>query len=88
MAMNRGESRKALARILLERDPGAGRIRKRTRSIGRRLLRTLPCIHEPNCKAIHPADLSFLFAAYDARFLGGICGRLLGPDGVAAAIQT
>ncbi len=80
--VNPGEARNALARILLAHDPGAGQIRKRTRNIGRRLLGTSPHIREPDFKAIHPGDLSLLFAAYDARFLDGHCGRLLGPDGL------
>ena len=85
---NRGEARQALARILLERDPGSARIRKRTRSIGRRLLNASPHIREPNFTAIHPGDLSFLFAAYDVRFLDGICGGLLGPDGVTFRLSS
>jgi len=28
---------------------------------------------------LHTNDLSFLFAAYDTRFLGGLCGKLLSP---------
>ena len=86
--MNSGEARKALARILLTRDQGAAWIRKRTGSVGRHLLRTSPHIREPNFTAIHPADLSFLFAAYDAQFLGGMCGRLLGPNGVTFRLSS
>lgn len=81
-------ARKALTRTLLTRDPGAGKIHERTRSIGRRLLGTSPYIHESNFTAIHPGDLSFLFAAYDTQFLGGMCGRLLGSDGVTFRLSS
>ena len=67
--MDRPDTRRALTRILLTRDPGAARIRKRTRSIGRRLFDASPHVREPNFTAIHPDDLTFLFAAYDARFM-------------------
>ena len=33
-------------------------------------------------------DLSFLFAAYDARFLDGLCGKLLGPVGVSFRLSS
>ena len=85
---NRGDARQALARILLARDPGSARIRRRTRSIGRRLLNTSPHIREPDFTAIHPDDLFFLFAAYDARFLDGICGTLLGPDDLTFRLSS
>lgn len=86
--MDRPETRRALTRILLTRDPGAARIRRRTRSIGRRLLDASPHIRELNFTAIHPSDLSFLFAAYDARFMDGMCGELLGPDGVTLRLSS
>ncbi len=85
---NRGDARQALARILQARDPGSARIRKQTRSIGRRLLNTSPHIREADFTAIHPGDLTFLFAAYDARFLDGICGRLLGPDDLTFRLSS
>ena len=86
--VSRSEMRQALARVLLARVPVASRIRKRTWSIGRRLLRTSPYIREANFTAIHPADLSFLFGAYDAQFLDGICGGLLGPDGLTFRLSS
>lgn len=86
--MNPGETRQSLAQILLTRDPGPPRVRERTRSIGRRLLNKSPYVLEPNFTRIHPADLSVLFAAYDARFLDGICGRLLGPAGVTFRLSS
>ena len=85
---NRPDTRRALTRILLTRDPGAARIHKRTRSIGRGLIDASPHIREPNFTAIHPSDLSFLFAAYDARFMDGMCGQLLGPDGVTFRLSN
>lgn len=84
----RDVKKQALAHILLTRDPRATRIRKQTRSIGRRLLDTSPHIRESNFTAIDPGDLSFLFAAYDARFMDGICGQLLGPDGVTFRLSS
>ena len=35
---------------------------------------------EPDFKRIHEDDLEYLFAAYDDRFLAGLCGRTLGPS--------
>lgn len=86
--MHRRETRQALAQVLLKREPREVAIRKQTRSIGRRLLKKSLYIREPNFTGIHPADLSFLFSAYDARFLDGICGRLLGPDGVTFRLSS
>lgn len=85
---NRGDARRALAQVLLTRDPGAARIRKRTQRIGKRLLNTSPHIREPDFTAIHPDDLFFLLAAYDARFLDGICGTLLGPDDLTFRLSS
>ena len=45
-------------------------------------------IREPNFTTIHPDDLARLFAAYDARFLDGKCGELLGPDGVTFRLSS
>ena len=72
--------RRTLSRVLLERDPGAVRIADRTRRIGEGLLADSPHVREPNFTQIHTADLNRLFAAYDGRFLDGLCGRILGPD--------
>lgn len=68
--------------MLLTSDPGEARIRSRTHDIGRHLLHTSPHVCEPNFTRIHPDDLSFLFSAYDERFLDGLCGKVLGPAGV------
>ena len=78
----RGDSIRSLTRVLLTSDPGADRIRSWTRDIGRRLLHASPYAREPNFTRLHPGDLSFLFAAYDARFLDGLSGKVLGPEGV------
>ncbi len=77
------DATQSLARVLLTSDPGAARIGSRTRDIGRRLLRSSPHAREPDFTRLHPDDLAFLFAAYDGRFLDGLCGRLLGPVGVS-----
>ena len=37
-------------------------------------------MREPDFKRIREDDLQYLFAAYDERFLNGLCGRILGPD--------
>ena len=86
--MDRDRARQALERILLVCDTGAARIRKRTRSIGKRLLDKSPYVREPNFTALHPDDLALLFTAYDARFLDGICGRMLAPDGVTFRLSS
>ncbi len=86
--MDPREAPQALARVLLTSDPGAARIRSWTHAIGRRLLLASPDARERNFTRLHPDDLSFLFAAYDARFLDGICGELLGPDGVTFRLSS
>ena len=78
-----GEALGSLSRILLMSDPGPARVRRWTRDIGRRLLLESPHASEPNFKRLHAGDLSLLFAAYDARFLEGLCGKLLGPAGLS-----
>lgn len=45
-------------------------------------------ICEPNFTTIHPDDLAHLFAAYDARFLDGTSGKLLGADGVTFRLSS
>ena len=87
-AEDRGETLHSLARVLLTSDPGAARIRGWTHDIGRRLLLASPCAGEPNFRQLHIRDLSFLFAAYDARFLNGLCRELLGPDGVTFRLSS
>ena len=84
----RGDSIQSLTRVLLTSDPGAARIRSWTRDIGRRLLRASPYAREPDFTRLHPDDLSFLFAAYDVRFLDGLCGKLLGPEGVIFRLSS
>ena len=78
-----GEARHALARVLLTSDPGPARIERWTGDIGRRLLLASRHVRERNFTRIHVEDLSLLFAAYDERFLNGLCGELLGRDGPA-----
>ena len=87
-AEHRCEALLSLAQVLLTRDPGAAQIRRWTHDIGRRLLLASPYAGEPNFRRLHPDDLSFLFAAYDARFLNGLCGELLGPDGVTFRLSS
>ena len=87
-AEDRGEALSSLTRVLLTSDPGAARIRRWTDDIGRRLLRASPSVGEPNFRRLHTDDLSSLFAAYDARFLNGLCGELLGPDGLTFRLSS
>ena len=87
-AEDRGEALHSLTLVLLTSDPGAARIRSWTDDIGRRLLLASSCVGEPNFRRLHTDDLSFLFAAYDARFLDGLCRDLLGPDGVTFRLSS
>ena len=87
-AEDRDEALQSLTRVLLTSDPGAARIRRWTDDIGRRLLLASPSAGEPNFRRLHTDDLSFLFAAYDARFLNGLCGELLGPDGLTFRLSS
>ena len=87
-ASGRSETVRSLTRVLLTSEPGADRIRRRTRDIGRRLLQASQYAREPNFTRLHIEDLSFLFAAYDERFLGGLCGELLGPDGITFRLSS
>ena len=82
-AADRREALQSLSRVLLTKDPGAARIRRWTRDIGRLLLLASPYAREPNFTRIHIEDLSFLFSAYDTRFLDGLCQKLLGTEGVS-----
>ena len=77
-----------LKRILLTRDPGQVRISDWTRDIGGRLLEASRFATEPDFTRLHAEDVEFLFRAYDARFLDGKCGTLLGPDGVGFRLST
>ena len=85
---DRSEALRSLARVLLANDPGAARSRSWTRDIGQRLLRASPYAREPDFTSLHPDDLSFLFDAYDARFLDGLCRKLLGPEGVTFRLSN
>ncbi len=87
-ASDRGEVLQSLAQVLLTSDPGAARIRGWTHDIGRRLLLASSYAREPNFRRLDTGDLSFLFAAYDARFLNGLCRTLLGPDGVTFRLSS
>ena len=79
---------RSLTHVLLTRDPGEARIRSWTHDIGRRHLRASPYVCEPNFTRIHPDDLSFLFSAYDALFLDGLCGKVVGSEGVIFRLSS
>jgi len=85
---DRGDVRQSLKRVLLANDPGAVQSRSWTRDIGQRLLHASPYAREPNFTNLHPDDLSFLFDGYDARFLDGLCRKLLGPEGVTFRLSS
>ena len=87
-AADRDDALQALSRILLASDPGAARIRSRTRDIGRRLLRESLHVREPDFTKVHVDDLRLLFAAYDDRFLNGLCGDVLGPEGLTFRLSS
>ena len=87
-APDHGDARQSLTRVLLTSDPGADRIRSWTKDIGQRLLRESSHAREPDFARLHVDDLSFLFAAYDSRFLNGLCERLLGPEGVTFRLSS
>src|SRR4051812_4059801 len=48
-------------------------VRQHLHTIRRQMLTRSRYIREPNFTSIHPADLEFLFGAYDQLFLGGLC---------------
>jgi hypothetical protein len=52
-------------------------IRQRVQKIHQDLLAQSRYMREPNFTVIHPADLEFLFGAYDERFFAGLCERAL-----------
>ena len=79
---DRVENVLSLVDLLMKSDPGASRIRRWTDEIGRSLVVSSLYAWEPHFSRLHVDDLSFLFAAYDGRFLNGLCGKLLGPDGL------
>ena len=82
------DSLRSLAQVLLTSEPGAPRVRRWTDDIGQRLLVTSPYAREPNFTRLHVEDLSFLFAAYDRRFLNGLCTGLLDPEGVTFRLSS
>ena len=69
-----------LSRLLLTREPGEAAVRGLTDEIASDLISGSSHVRAPNFTEIGPDDLASLFAAYDARFLDGLCGRILGPD--------
>ena len=79
---------RSLARVLLTSDPGAPQVRRWAHDIGQRLLVASPFAREPNFTRLHVEDLSFLFVAYDQRFLNGLCRELLGPEGVTFRLSS
>jgi len=87
-ASDRSDARQSLTRVLLTSDPGANRIRSWTKDIEQRLLLDSPHAREPDFARLHIDDLSFLFVAYDTRFLNGLCERLLGPEGVTFRLSS
>ena len=87
-AADRADAVRSLTRVLLASDPGAARIRIRTREIGGSLLLSSPHACEPDFTRLHVDDLRFLFAAYDRRFLQGLCRELLGPEGVTFRLSN
>lgn len=87
-ARDRDDARRTLAHVLLTSEPGDDRIRSWTRGIGRRLLHESHRIREPDFTEIHVDDLGFLFAAYDHRFLEGLCGNVLGSEGLTFRLSS
>lgn len=73
----------ALSRLLLTREPGETTVRAWTDGIANDLLKASPHLRTPNFTEIGRDDLASLFAAYDGRFLDGLCGRILGPGSMA-----
>lgn len=69
----------ALSRLLLTREPGEAAVRAWTDKIATDLLGRSSHVREPNFTEIGQDDLASLFAAYDGRFLDGLCGGILGP---------
>jgi hypothetical protein len=53
-------------------------IQKGVQEVQDALLAHSDYIRTPCFTAIHPRDLEFLFASYDERFFGGLCGDALG----------
>jgi len=67
-----------LAEILLASHPPEESVLENQRAIFHQVLSGAPYIRQPNFTSIHRRDLEFLFAAYDARFLQGLCRIALG----------
>lgn len=76
-------ARSQLAERALSPGIGAEEIKARQREIRDGLLAESKWLHEPDFKAIHPADLGFLFRAYDKRFLDGLCARAVAPGNLS-----
>jgi hypothetical protein len=66
-----------LSDLLLSSNPPEDSIRERLHEIYQLVLAGAPYVRQPNFTSIHPRDLEFLFAAYDARFLNGLCRTAL-----------
>ena len=62
-----------LADLLLSSHSPEESVRERQHEIFQQLLSGAPYLRQPNFTSIHTRDLEFLFAAYDARFLNGLC---------------
>lgn len=75
--------RAKLAQRALSPGLDAGAVRALQRDIHDGLLAESRYVRRPDFDAIHPADLRFLFRAYDDGFLGGLCRRAVAPGKVA-----
>ena len=56
---------------------------RRMLRLERRLLLAFPHASDPSFTHLRTDDLSFLFAAYDARFFERLCGKPLWPVGLS-----
>lgn len=70
-------ARIALANALLSLKPSEELVLSRVYQIHQDVLARSPQIRQPNFTSIHLRDLEFLFAAYDERFLAGLCRSAL-----------
>ena len=66
-----------LSNALLSIKPSGDPLLIRAGQIHQELLATSAHVRLPNFTSIHTQDLAFLFAAYDDRFLGGLCRQAL-----------
>lgn len=71
-----------IARRALQPGFAARRIRTLQREIFDEVLVGSEYIRQPDFESIHPRDLRFLYAAYDDRFLDGLCRRAVEPGEV------